>query len=427
MKEKRYDEALTAAEQVVTLTTALFGERSAELGTPLVNLATAQVNTGNLVGAEGNYNLAVLVIEQHEGIASMNLVNPLVGLGETYMRGGFYGQANEAYSRALKLNHVNAGFYNAEQMKILDGLTESHLVLGQIDNANIHQRKQVSIEQRQAARGDATRLSAAHYKLGRWYNRTGQYLQSRESFYEGRRVARESGESIETQVEGLLGESLSYLNEGAAPISLGVLKRALELIDIQPERNPALRAEVLVSLADVYLLVNQAGNARERYVQTWNELNGTDALLAQREKYFAQPTVIAMARLPKYLRADGKKSDGRAIPGGYADGVVLASFTVTDRGDIEDATIVESNPPGALDRELLLALDYAVFRPRMVDGAVVATPGAQHRHEFKYPSSGMDPPEGAEPEDRDDPAGKTGGRIEYPEGESDGSGDKPNE
>jgi tetratricopeptide (TPR) repeat protein len=416
--QKRYDEAVTLAAQVVDLTSRSFGAQSIELAAPLVNLATAQMHAGDLVGAEGNYQACIALIERAEGIASPRLVNPLVGLGETYMRGGMYVQANDSYLRALRVNHAAMGFFNLEQMKVLDGISESYLGIEKLAEANAQQRAQVAIHQRRAERGDDAELVEALYKLGRWYNRTGQYAESREAYQWARRILRERGGADDpAQVDALLGEALGYLNEGAVPASVSTLKRALDLVDSQPVKDPLKRAEVLVALGDLYTVARQHRAARQRYGQAWTDLSGDEILLAQRDEYFREPTIISSPRLPLAVGPDGARIDARsAVPGNFAEGSVLATLTVTPEGDAIDAKIVESDPPGLLDRDVLRTLGVTAFRPRMADGVCVASEAVQFRHQFRYPRSVAAAPGSAEaPASAPLPAGDAGEPIRYPD------------
>jgi tetratricopeptide (TPR) repeat protein len=421
---KRYEEAVTLAAQIVELTSRSFGAQSIELAAPLANLATAQMHAGDLVGAESNYQACIALIERAEGIASPRLVNPLVGLGETYMRGGMYVQANDTYLRALRVNHAAMGFFNLEQMKILDGISESYLGLEKLTEANAQQRAQVAIHQRRAERGDDAALVEALYKLGRWYNRTGQYPESREAYQWARRIVRERGGADDpAQVDALLGEALGYLNEGAVPASVSTLKRALDLVDSQPEKDPLKRAEVLVALGDLYTVARQHRAARQRYGQAWTDLSGDEILLAKRDEYFREPTIISAPRLPLAVGADGGRIDARsAVPGNFASGAVLATLTVTPEGDAIDARIVESDPPGLLDRDVLRTLGVTAFRPRMADGATVASEGVQFRHEFRYPRSVVAAPGAPEtrPSAAPPAAGDTGEPIRYPDAQQEG-------
>jgi TonB family protein len=414
MDEQRYEEAITLATQVLTLSRELHGERAPEIAAPLSNLATAELRAGNLAAAETHYRECIAVTERAEGVGSPRLVNPLTGLAETYMRGGLYAQANEAFQRALRLNHADAGFYNLEQVRILDGLSESYLALDKLGEANARQRAQVAIHRRRSG-DDSPEAVAALEKLGAWYNRTGQYVESRATYQQARQALarREAGDPL-AAVDTLLGEALTYQNEGAMPAAAAVLRRALALVDDQPAPAPAKRAEVLVALGDLYIVMDQPRSARQRYGEAWTELSGDESLIAQRTEYFAAPRRLSAPRLPEYVDDEGR---GTAAPrDGGADsllGQVLATMTIGADGRASDITIVESDPPGLLDRQVLRVLQSTAFRPQVADGAPVATPVVQFRHEFRYepppgPRSGEAPPAAPAAGDRGEP-------IAYPE------------
>ncbi len=408
--EERYDEALTIAAEIVDLSRRVYGDKSIELAAPLTNLATAQMHLGDLAGAEANYRAAIAILEAGDGVGSPRLVNPLVGLGETYMRGGLYEQANRTYRRALQANHAEAGFYNLEQLKILDGLAESYRALDRLTQANAQQRIQVDIQRRRSG-PESPELVSALLKLGRWYNQTGQYDNARLVFEEAQHVLRESkGSDTTAMVDALVGEALAFQYQGAAPDCASTLKRALTVLDAQPEPDHAKRAEVLLALGDLYLRWRQPRSARERYAQAWQELSASDALTPVRERYFGEPRMIAGTLLPTVVNEDGKEAKNTGVPRALAEGFVVASLTVDTDGDVTNPTILEANPPGLLDKQVLRNLEFAVFRPRMVDGAVVTTEGMQFRQDFRYVQGTAASP-GPAPRE---PAGEKGVPLPYP-------------
>lgn len=411
--EKRMAEARDIAEQIVDLTVRLYGATSIEMAAPRTNLATTQLALGDLAGAAQNYRAAIDLIERGEGPASPRLVNPLLGLGETCIRNGLYDQARDAYQRALRINHIDAGFYNAGQFPIMDGLTEAWLGLNQLEQANAQQTTQVAI-QRHRSGPASEELVPVLYKLGRWYNRTGQYVESRNAFQTARRIIREQhGDTDPTSVDALLGEALSYTNEGAMPASASTLKRALEVLDGQPERDHRKRAEVLVALGDLYTLNRQPRAAGQRYAQAWQELSGDVALAADRDGYFGQVSRISGPRLPEAVDADGRaRSEAPGLRSTWPRGAVLAEFTVDADGDARDIRIVESDPPGLLDQQVLRVLAATAFRPRLADGVPTGTTGVTFRHEFRHEPPAAAPPAKRNPQDDTD---QDGGRLEFPD------------
>lgn len=415
MQEKRYDEAVGIAAQVADLTARLAGERSVAHASALGDLAAAQRERGDLPEAEASYRACIALIERAEGVGSPLLIAPLTGLGDTYIKAGLYPQARETYQLALRANHAAAGFYNFEQIPIMDGLSESYLRLNKLPEANAQQRNQVAIARRRSGT-DSPEAVPALYKLARWYNRTGQFVEARAAYQNARRIIRASGnESDPAVVDALIGESLTYLNEGAVPASAAMLQQALAVLDEQPQPDPLKRAEVLVSLGDLYTLSRQPRSARERYAQAWQALSGDESLLAQRDQYFARPSRITGPRLPDFVDAAGKPITGS---GKLVDGYVLASLTVDASGVARDPVIVEADPPGLLDKQLLRALRDTAFRPQVQDGNTVPTENAQYRHAFRYiPSPASDGGTSGAKEDGD--AGDKGKPIAYPGADAD--------
>ncbi len=54
------------------------------------------------------------------------------------------------------------------------------------------------------------------------------------------------------------------------------------------------------------------------------------------------------------------------------EGWVRVSFEVTETGTVEDAVVLESDPPGVFDRAAIKAVYRWRFKPRMVNGSAVA-------------------------------------------------------
>jgi tetratricopeptide (TPR) repeat protein len=391
MDEARYDEAIVIGGQILELSAAVFGTDSLELAQPLTNLGLAELRRNGLPAAENRFATAIALIERLEGVGSPRLVNPLIGLAETQHRLRQYALANLTYQRALTLSHAAEGFYNRMQLTILDGLAESYLGMDQLGRANRQQEVQLEIAQRNAreAKDDASELQLfeAAMKLGRWYNRTGQYPEARGQFVYARRLNQDSATpDVNRGTDAILGEAMSYENEGALPAASAVLRRALERIEAEPERDPQLRAKVLVARGDLNIVARQPSSASRDYAEAWRELSADPALAGVRDGYFAQPLRIAGPELPRLVDEEGRRIEVRTrTGGGFQPGRVLAGMTVGADGRPRDLRVLESEPPGLLDKQLRRTLEFSYFRPRLADGAPVDTPDQQFAHDFSYP------------------------------------------
>lgn len=410
--EARYAEALDIATQLVALTRSIDGEASAAHGSALARLGAVQFELGDNAAAETSYRAAVEIIERAAGPASPLLVEPLAGLGDTLLRTGYAPQALEVLQRALLLSHANDGFYNLGQMPVLDALAEAQLALDKPGKATWFQRRQVEIQKRRLG-PDNPELAPALYKLGRWYIRTGQFAEARRTYQEaGRLFGVTAGTRDAGAVDALVGEALTYSNEGDLPSAVATLKRALDVLDLQPQPQPLKRAEVLVALADLHIAFRRPRTAHPYYLQAWQALAGDDpAFATQRESWFGRTARITGPELPAHVDAAGKQAaaprdDARA----WRPGVVVAQFSVDTDGLTRDARIIESDPPGLLDARLLRMLSLSTFRPRIVDGQPVAGDPVQLRHEFRYlPGATGTDAEAAPAPDADAP-------LAYPQG-----------
>jgi TonB family protein len=113
----------------------------------------------------------------------------------------------------------------------------------------------------------------------------------------------------------------------------------------------------------------------------------------------------------------GKGPDPRSRPELFAQGHVVVNIAVDEAGRVLEPRVVESEPPGLMDRHVLEVLGSSRFRPRMNDGEVVRSDSVAFRHEFRYlkslaasrPASGGDEAE----------AGEKGAPIAYPDSPED--------
>jgi len=66
-----------------------------------------------------------------------------------------------------------------------------------------------------------------------------------------------------------------------------------------------------------------------------------------------------------------------------AGGWVIVRFTVTDEGAVEDAEVVDAEPPGLFDATALRAAQDFKYEPRLSDGQAVSVRGVYHMFKFR--------------------------------------------
>lgn len=416
--EERYFEAGLAARSVVDLTVAEFGPDSLELVTPLVNLATMQMRNGPLESAEANYKRAVAIIEQHQGILSPRLLNPLVGLGAAYNRLGLYEQAVQTYERALRINHVNDGFYNYEQFKIHDGLTESYIGLEEIEDANFYQESQLEIYQRkQGIKSPA--IVPGLYKLAEWYERSGQIELAMQSYRKADAILRagEDGDRNPDRVHAIEGQAYIYERAGNPSASASMLKKALSIVDANPEIDFGLRGSLLVRLGDLYTRSGKAASAEEVYSEAWEDLSLNDSHLELRDGFFANPVRVAGRPLSALEYAPNSR---KLPPESLATGRVLINYTVQPDGRTTDVRVIESDPAGLMDKSLVSTFSRSLFRAQRIAGNATTAENQLFELNFRYaksekPARKNDSPKVPDAEPEEDKEEKDRGRLSYPE------------
>ncbi|MGI9329343.1 MAG: TonB family protein [Gammaproteobacteria bacterium] len=409
LKEKRYGEAKEAAQAVVTMTEQESGPDSIKIVPPLDNLATTQMLNGDLIDAANNYQRSIAIIKQAEGRLTPRLVNPYVGLGATYNRAELYEKAEEAYLTALRINHVNDGFYNLEQIRIRDGLTEAFIGLDDFGEADFHQTIQLEINQRRYGE-DNPEVAPAMYKLARWYERAGLMEEARYIYQRAQSVIRKSaGKNSPEMVAALEGMAGTYERQGLLGESAGRLKRALKIVESQPEIDRPKQAELLVRLGDLFMGAGQRDTANANYERAWQALSQDPEYSDLRQLYFSNPVRVAGLGWSVLRYGPGVRGNAPDL----LEGFVLVRYDVATDGRTENVTIIESDPQDLMDKRVKSAIKRSYFRPRYSDGVAAVAEGQLYRHDFRYRP---EPPEKRKKDSKPlkPPTGGGSGRIDYP-------------
>ncbi len=432
-----YEQSIFFANEVVNLTRDIFGNRAIELANPEMNLAGAYRSSGDTQSAQATYSAAIEIIEDNDGFLSAELINPLIGLGATYNDAGQHDLALRAYRRALHVNHVNAGFYNFEQIPVRDGLTESYLGLEELERADFEQTVQVSFYEHEYGQNNPVNLPAM-YKLADWYHHTGQFKNEQSIYtntlrmikrsggktdpllvetyrryaalYRRQELARSGGETdpllVDTyrryaalsrrqeltrsggETDPLLVDT--YRRQELAEEAIRMQKKAIEINEAQPEPNITLRGDLLVELGDWYSTFGYSRHAVQSYSEAWQTFAADPELYGERlEAYFSRPQSVFRRAIPTIYPRSSRNLDPASNPNIFGDGIVMARYTVTDRGRVEDVEIIESDPPDLLDDKVASALRHWYFRPEFQDGLPVSRPNMTYVHEFKYDKTAL--------------------------------------
>ena len=405
--EERYDEAEPVALQILRLTQEGYGEKAERIIGPLLDLADVQIAGENHGAAEMNLSAAIALIERYQGSLSVELIAPLTALGDIYNRSGLYDKAAVSYRRALRLNHVNLGFTNFEQFPIMDGLTDSYVSLQDVEEATFYQKSQLEIQQRKLGI-DNHETAPGYYKLARWYSRIGHYEEAAMAYQRADRIIREAlGADSPERTEALQGLALVYRKVGNNSASSSTLRKALKLVEESEENDPFRRASLQVAIGDNLVREGRFKSAQEQYAAAWQALPDDGRGNELRDFYFNRTVRLEGNLFPQYA----KRARGRA-PGELATGSILIDYSISAEGRVKDPRVVESDPPGLMDRSFLSIYRRSLFRPRLVDGVAQPNDDLLARHEFWYIADQKNDSEDDGDEERTKPSR---GRLSYPD------------
>ncbi len=403
---RRFAEALPAGQQIVDLTEQRYGQDAIELVAPLLNLGTTKLRLNDFNGAAVQYQRALKIVEAREGAFSRDIIAPLLGLGISYASAGDYDASAQALRRAVDVSRKLDGLFNVAQLDLVETLVASYVALNQYEDAEREQQYALRLAEAAYGRNDP-RLIPALERSARWLENAGHFVTARQAYARALEIARISGGDKDPRMvtplrgiarmyrmEYLYGAELQnpvssansshvsgsvYGSTSAASVSSpGMLndsgEEALEIaigvLDANPDAALAERGDTLVDLGDWYMVAGRTRNAMRAYKDAWNALSapgarGTAALDAPSQLIYRPPS--------------SARRNPTVEPEEYTEHFVEVQFTVTAEGRARDVSIVSDDVAESTGKGVVTAIRRARYRPRIADGAPVATKGVRHR------------------------------------------------
>ena len=377
--QKLYLQSLRPAKEIVVLTKEIFGEKNYRLITPLNNLGSVYYMIEEYELAQEIFNECIQLIELNRNIISPELSSPLYGIALTLNQFGQHEDAIKVLDRALRINHVNKGLYNPDQIKIHDSLTESYVGIRDVEKANHHQSFQVFISKKYYGI-ENPQVDESLNKLANWYKRTGQVYSEREIHKEllNRQESRINGD-IGSLIETYKNLSFSHRREGMDIFqSVNPLKDAIEVIDRMKDPDLNLKFEVLLDLGDTYISFGRIQSARKAYLECWMLINDDQTMREIIEDRFSEPIRVRNVQIPKtYPLPPIGEEIGETMPGSIA-----LKYDVDLNGQTINIEVIESTPEGIIDNEAIKVINKVVYRPKYIDAEPQLTEGLNIRHEY---------------------------------------------
>ena len=396
MSEGVYDEADSVAKRIVTLAIQVAGPTSTETAKALTNLGIVQHRNKQFDAAQQNFESAIEIIEDNEDRLNSRLVNPLKGLGAAQLEGGRPDLAANSFSRAVHITHVNEGPHNMDQIDILESLAETTIRLGSVEDARDIHDKIYMLHQRKYE-DDQLALVPSLMRRAEWQHRAGYIADEQATYRRAIRIIENNANKNDLRlIEPLtrLGHSYFFADLHGettlhhSPVSGEIyFKRALRIAENNPKSDWSIAANSKFALGDYYMMQGTQTRARRLYGELWEELSEGEEKLAMRDRAFSRSSPLNERALPEFV-GDAKPANSPVDNPDYRQGSITVTFTISERGRVEDLQLVEANPQefGDMQRLVQREVKGRLYRPRYEDAEPVAVGEQVFTHQFYYTS-----------------------------------------
>lgn len=387
----------------------------------LTALGDAYLSANQYAPAEVAYREAVQSAEQHGGLESERVLPPLTGLGTTFARAGHNADAIPLLQRAVAITRAQIGMFDLRQQDALKTLAGSLTALGRQSEAQDAMVYRVRVAEKTYGEGNP-KVIPWLCDLANWFVDIGKTPEARLTFYTALNIVGTT-ESLEAPiiVEPLRGIARAWMVRPSYPddwrrdrypeLGCGLpravpppecrtarlgsdgrifveprvlhqegedaLKRALKIVELDPDSPPQTRIETLIQMGDWYQIKESPREALTYYQRAWQLIHTTPklpdsaatALDVPVRVYYPTPQIVAS--VPTQVAAVDTEAH-----------YVQTEFTVNADGSVRNARIVDHDTRDRYAREILKAVGESRFRPKFVDGQAVAATGITYREVF---------------------------------------------
>ena len=380
-----FEGALELRDHLFTLAAAEFGEPSPQLAEAHRLIAGVHRQSGDFTEAEVEILEAIEVYESGSGPLSPELIEPYVELGDNYSEAGDFAAALSSYGEARTIGRRHYGLLNEDQIAIIDEMSAAAESLEQLEEAAGLQLEALEIVERNHGEASLEAIDAK-YRYARWLREHSLHEDALHIYYQIEDIIGDSYNKDPLMTVRLLRERSKSVRVPEGDTAMGGMQRsslaeALEILEAMPDPPPLLLAEVLVEKGDWDVKYSRARLPSEDYVRAWDLLGQIENGVDLRRQWFEELVVIDMPPLSRRNLTEDPDAP---------DGFVEVFFTVDILGHTQDIEITASEPRGLKDLSVEQVIRGARFRPRIVEGEIVAVRRG-YRFPFKYVPQAEEP------------------------------------
>ena len=383
--------------------------------------AAASLATGEHLDAINAALAVVDAIERRGGRYDIELLEPLLVLGDALVGVGDHDGAFGAYGRALQIARIGRGLHHPSQAPVV--YRQAALFAKQGRGGKANQRHEYAYRTLLRAYGpDDPRLLPGLFALADWYLSVYNIFGARALYERAAKLTRQAPDGHQAHVRALRWLASTYRAERFPPYSVWAgeqrdswrdwndslgysrrgggkspvnrfsrgeraLIRVVRAVREQPDARPADVAAALLELGDWFLLFGKRDRALTIYRAVWRMLTPHERLLAE---MFAAPTALYLP-----LPDDPRPQEGARWNQPRA-GVVELALDVNANGLVANVETVRAEPEDVLEEledKVRRAVKRARYRPAFNGEALQATDNLRLVHNFTYYPLGLLPPE----------------------------------
>jgi len=306
------------------------------------------------------------------------------GLVQTELK--LFEDAEESFRRAQHITHRIGGVYSPDQLEVLRHLTKLNLKQGKLPAADRQQEFSLRVTEQSYGK-NSEELVPILQRLGAYFASRGgmfslsdapdfryfrdQMFRQSISYYERTIEIIEDNHGVNDLrlVEPLRGLSrarlLQITNRTA---SEAALERVLHIVNSNPGTDVPDQIKAMIGLGDIYTITGDQ-RATQVYLDAWQLMQEDQSYRQLSAEIFGTPTRL-------HPQIDGVLYLDRTPDAAMEEDVELfidVAYSVHANGRVNNIQLMDKNVPNAQVRYMRAHLANARFRPRILNGELVAT------------------------------------------------------
>lgn len=411
LEAREYEQAKALGQQLLEAVEQQPGPGGESLQVALMNLALAQYLDKDYTGAEASYLRVVELVEKSGRLASPRLARAQAGLATTYYAGKRYDLAVARYELAIALVRREQGLFTEEQIPFLEKYADSLVHVGRAEDG-VRARRYILRAIERSYGASSLRYGQEFESLGRWFTSIGAYDPARASLRNSIRIieaakGEDAAELIgpltaladcarrqlldpsyaraatpDEQRQSPFHDTMPPVLPSMSPNTIAseghsALNRAVAIAIAQVPPSPVQVADVRTLLGDWYQSRSKEQEGLSNYQLAWQAAG--DSTLDGKPLtglLFGRPVQLVYTPPGSWDRYAGRPADQVVVR------LAVLDLTVAADGHVSDAKVLSDGGNPQFVEQLQRAARAAIYRPRLENGAPVATPGVTLEQPF---------------------------------------------